>query len=267
MVYSKAKGINYLAEYARRYKTVEIDQWFWSLFGEDTVVLPKEKTVAEYAASVPEGFRFSIKVPNSITLTHFYKKPGETALKPNPHFLSVSLLEEFLQKIEPLRSFLGPLMLQFEYLNRKKMDSCCAFLTRLDEFFKHAPDNYLYALEPRNPQYLNSAYFDFLNQKSLSHVFIQGYYMPDITGIYKRFGESILRSTVIRLHGSDRQKMEVTTGKKWERIVEPRDEELGRIVEMIDDLIGRGVGVTLNVNNHYEGSAPITIERIKSLLV
>jgi uncharacterized protein YecE (DUF72 family) len=34
----------------------------------------------------------------------------------------------------------------------------------------------------------------------------------------------------------------------------------------MQDLLGRGVTVYLNVNNHYEGSAPLTIERIRRLL-
>ena len=33
IVYSAAEGIDHLAEYARRYDTVEVDRWFWSLFG------------------------------------------------------------------------------------------------------------------------------------------------------------------------------------------------------------------------------------------
>ena len=35
MVYSAPKGINYLEAYAEHYETVEIDRWFWSLFGQD----------------------------------------------------------------------------------------------------------------------------------------------------------------------------------------------------------------------------------------
>ena len=36
LVYSAPKGIDYLAEYSRKYSTVEIDQWFWSLFSPET---------------------------------------------------------------------------------------------------------------------------------------------------------------------------------------------------------------------------------------
>ena len=65
LVYSDAPGINYLAEYSKKYTCVEVDQWFWSLFGPDKVVLPQPRDVSQYAASVPEDFRFGIKLPNS----------------------------------------------------------------------------------------------------------------------------------------------------------------------------------------------------------
>jgi uncharacterized protein YecE (DUF72 family) len=48
--------------------------------------------------------------------------------------------------------------------------------------------------------------------------------------------------------------------------VAPKDDELGGIVDVVKDLDGRDIQVYLNVNNHYEGSAPRTIERIKALL-
>ena len=73
IIYSAKSGINYLEEYSKHYNTVEIDQWFWSLFN-DAAKLPDERTVKEYNDSVPDDFKFTIKVPNSITLTHHYSK-------------------------------------------------------------------------------------------------------------------------------------------------------------------------------------------------
>jgi len=96
LVYSKKKPTNYLQEYSRHYNTVEVDQWFWSLFAGDKVVLPRADVIREYAASVPENFRFCVKVPNSITLTHHYKKNKSDPLAANPHFLSIDLMQRFL---------------------------------------------------------------------------------------------------------------------------------------------------------------------------
>ena len=123
-------------------------------------------------------------------------------------------------------------------------------------------------MEIRNPNYLNESYFEFLNRNGLRPVFLQGYWMPPVTDLYQRWRTLILQqeAVVIRLHGPDRQGIEKRTGKQWNQIVAPKDEELAAIAEMIDDLLDRGVDVYLNVNNHYEGSAPLTIERIRQLL-
>jgi len=70
LIYPDKKPFNYLEEYSKPYNCVEVDQWFWSLFPGDKVVLPRLEVVQEYADSVPQDFHFAIKVPNSITLPH-----------------------------------------------------------------------------------------------------------------------------------------------------------------------------------------------------
>jgi uncharacterized protein YecE (DUF72 family) len=266
LVYSAAKPRNFLAEYARQYDTVEIDQWFWSLFGKDKIQLPRPETVDEYLGSVPEDFKFTIKAPNSITLTHFYTRLTGGKLIENPSFLSVPLFLEFIDLIAPLRERLGLVMLQFEYLNQKKMSGLKEFLIRLDAFLDALPADLPIALEPRNPHYFSTAYFEYLVDKGLSHVFIQGYYMPEITSIYERYGHLIETPVIIRLHGYERDQIEKKTNKIYDTIVEPKDDEIPGVIEMIQDLRSRGIDVYLNVNNHYEGSAPLTIEKIRGLL-
>ena len=266
LVYREGAKANYLKEYARHYDTVEVDQWFWSLFGKDKVALPKPEVVGEYVASVPARFRFSVKVPNSVTLTHFYKKSKSDPLIGNPHFLSVDLFKKFLKTLQPMGRRLGPVMFQFEYLNKQKMASAAAFFEQFSHFIARCPEGYQYCLEIRNPNYLKDDYFEFLQSTGLSHVFVHGYYMPPVFGIYRKFSAHIRRLTVIRLHGPSRSDIEARTKKKWNKIVEPRDRELDDLKKMLTDLRRRKVTTYLNVNNHYEGSAPLTIERIKNRL-
>lgn len=96
---------------------------------------------------------------------------------------------------------------------------------------------------------------------------LQGYWMPSIFQVYGQFKEHIKRHTVIRLHGPDRKGIEQKTKKKWDAIVDPKDGELYHLRDMINSLLAREVKVTLNVNNHYEGSAPITIERFLKIFL
>jgi uncharacterized protein YecE (DUF72 family) len=92
--------------------------------------------------------------------------------------------------------------------------------------------------------------------------------MPPITDIYEDWRSFIAQHevVVIRLLGPDRREIERQTGKRWNQIVAPKDEELAAILEMVEDLLEQGINVYLNVNNHYEGSAPLTIARIRRLL-
>jgi uncharacterized protein YecE (DUF72 family) len=267
LIYPEKGQINYLQEYSRHYKTVEIDQWFWSLFKGNTAVLPKKEAVREYALSVPDDFTFCIKIPNSLTLTHHYKKNKKVALIPNPHFLSTELMKRFLESIEPLASHLGPLVFQFEYLNKQKMPTITEFFDHLGFFARQLPEDFDYCVETRNPNYLNAKYFDFLTENNLHHVFLQGYYMPSIFDLYEKHKTKLDRLAVIRLHGPDRQGIEKLTGKDWSKIVAPKDHDIDKLTEMISELTSRRIQTYLYVNNHFEGSAPRSISRIEKRLL
>ena len=80
--------------------------------------------------------------------------------------------------------------------------------------------------------------------------------MPRIYETFKKFSSYIGNSSVIRLHGFDRKGIELKTNKIWNEIVDPQD-DLPNIVEMIKLLLDKKAEMYLNVNNHFEGSAPL----------
>ncbi len=61
LVYPDKEEFNFLSEYSKHFNTVEVDQWFWSLFEPKKAVLPKDSDVKSYAKSVPDNFKFTIK--------------------------------------------------------------------------------------------------------------------------------------------------------------------------------------------------------------
>lgn len=266
IIYPNDAKFNYLEEYSKYFNTVEIDQWFWSLFDKDKIRLPNPKDVNEYYKSVPDSFQFTIKLPNSITLTHYYKKSKSAPLIPNDNFLSKKLFDTILKKLEPMKEKIGILMFQFEYLNKQKMSSQIEFQDKFSSFISKCSDEFNYGIEIRNPNYLNQTYFDFLKDDGLAHVFLQGYYMPDIFGLFQKFEKSIKKQTVIRLHGPDRKGIEERSGSDWSKRIEPNESELEKVVEMIQTLQKKKVDLFVNVNNHFEGSAPLTIKRIEELM-
>lgn len=267
IVYSKSKGINMLEEYSKQFNSVEIDQWFWSLHAVNKISLPKESDVKLYSESVPDDFRFTIKIPNSITLTHFYRKNKSEELKANPHFLSPDLFDEFLSTLKPMKNKIGVLMFQFEYLNKEKMSSQIEFMERFEAFLQNIKTDYKLGIEIRNPNYLNKKYFEFLKTNNLSMVFLQGYYMPPVWEVFKIAKDFLISPVVIRLHGPDRSGIEAKTGNVWNQIVEPKDDELPKIAELIHYLSEKQNDVYVNVNNHYEGSAPLTIRKLKEVFL
>jgi len=241
IVYTGHEGINFLSEYARKYDTVEIDQWFYRL--------PEAATVRGYVESVPSSFTFAIKAPRQITL------------RTSHDFLSIDLFNHFYTRLEPMQNQIETIMFEFEYMNKNKMSGYEEFNQRVGNFMNNLPRDICFAFEPRNPQFLTQEYFDLLTRHEMYHVFSEKIYMPPIAEIYSRFRNSIIDKTYIRLLGGDRKKIEAKTGNQWNQIVEPKDRELMNIAEMAHDLVNRRIKTAFYVNNHFEGSAPLSIEK------
>ena len=259
----------YLPDYAKKLDSVEIDQWFWSLF-PGSLRLPDPAAVRLYAKSVPDDFVFTVKAPNSLTLTHYYSKQtpqnASYANKPNPSFLDHDLLGRFLDALSPLESKLGPVMFQFEYLNKQKMPSKEIFFERFGEFIDAAPKGYRYAVEIRNPNYLSPAFFDFLKDRDVGFVYLDGYYMPPIGQVFDKFKPETASFQVVRLHGGDRLEIEGETGEVWNKVVAPKPGGLKAAAKIVRANVKKRVLTYLNLNNHYEGSAPLSIGRFLDIL-
>lgn len=230
--------------------------------------LPSPADVAEYCRCVGPDFRFTVKAPNAITLTHHRPKSKSDPFLPNPHFLSPDLFSQFLSLLEPMRAVLGPIILQFGYLNRQHIGGQAELLQRLGQFLSVVPADHEHALEIRNPKWLNERHFGFIADRCLVPVLLQGYWMPPVAEVYRQWRDLIhrCRTVVIRLHGPDREGMDERTGKRWDTLVVRRDDELAEVVGVVRGLLDAGVDVYLAVNNHWEGSGPRSIERIRALL-
>lgn len=269
---SDKKNFNFLNIYSQHFNTVEIDQWFWSLYSPTNIRMPNPKVVEEYASSVPDDFRFTIKAPNAITLTHFYssgpqaKQYPEHAGKSNPYFLSVDLVHDLVKNLEPMKTKIGMIMFEFEYLNKQKMSTADEFIERMDSFLRELPKGYRYGVEIRNPNYLKKEFQSLLLKHSASFVLLHGYFMPSAWDVQKKIDLLYFNPLVIRAHGTDRSAIEEKTNGVWNNIVIDRSAELEKIADVIKKMIVHGNTVYANINNHFEGCAPMTIERLKKIL-
>jgi len=157
-------------------------------------------------------------------------------------------------------------MFQFEYLNKQKMPSKEIFFERFGEFIGTAPNGYRYAVEIRNPNYLSPAFFSFLEAHELGFVYLDGYYMPPIGQIFDKFKPETASFQVIRLHGGDRLEIEGETGEVWNKVVAPKPTGLKAAAKIVRANAKKRVLTYLNLNNHYEGSAPLSLSRFLDVL-
>ena len=113
---------------------------------------------------------------------------------------------------------------------------------------------------------IHPAYFDFLAHADISPVLLEGYYMPPISEVVDKFDVLSPDMVLIRLMGPDRQKIEKLTGSKWDRIVAPKDASLKSVAEIVTRRVEQSRQVVVNVNNHYEGCAVLTIDKLVDML-
>ena len=118
---------DFLGYYQERFHTVEINNSFYQL--------PKEKTLLSWRESVPEGFIFAVKASRYITHMKKLKDPEQS-------------VEVFLKRIKLLEDKLGPILFQMPPNFRFNPARLQAFLAAL-------PKDYRYALELRDPSWLN----------------------------------------------------------------------------------------------------------------
>ncbi len=259
MVYSKEGLEHPLREYAEKFPMVEIDRWFWSL-GKDSAGLPLSQTVDEYDEDTPDGFRFIIKAPNALTLPF-----NPITKERNRFFLSKTLMEEYIDSLSRLSPKISLHMLQFGYLNRTMFDSRRDFLKRIEHFTQEITPRVPLGVEIRNPSYLSLEYFSALRDMNVSPVLLSGYWMDDLVETLERYGEFLPPVMAVRLHGENREDIEQVTGNRWDRIVFDRSRDVARIARALAVLAGERQ-IFVAVNNHFEGSAPLTILRLQKAM-
>jgi len=254
-----------LGEYARwpLFSTVGIDASFYNPLSE--------KTLAEYAAALPPGFRCVSKVWDRITVhTHSKVRDKAHAGEPNPDFLNPELFLEAV--LDPcLRHFaghVGPFVFEFQALTGKAKLAPQAFADRLDQFFSALPRAAPYAVEIRNEEYLTPAYFAVLREHSVAHCFNSWTRMPsigeqlDLPGV---IGAPFLVARALLRPGRYYAEA-VDAFAPYDRIQDRNPELRADLVRLIETAVKARIPAYVLVNNRAEGSAPLTITALARML-
>ncbi|MBK1828346.1 DUF72 domain-containing protein [Haloferula rosea] len=163
-----------LAEYAETFSSVCVDASYYRF--------PDPRFLASIHEQVPEDFRFSHKVTDTITTRHFPNLPrhGAHSGKRNPVFLdSAIFLNSFLEPLRPYQDQTGLLILEFTRFRKGDFERGRDFLEMLDRFLAPLPTReWDFAIELRNPSLLRPEYFDLLNRHHVGHVYNHWHRMP-----------------------------------------------------------------------------------------
>ena len=215
-----------LAEYVKRYATVEIDSTFYGT--------PRRSTVQKWREVAPDGFLFAAKFPQEVT--HEKNLVGSEAEA-----------EGFVQTMAELGDRLGPLLLQLP----PSFD--VEGMGVLEDFLKRLPEGFRYAVEVRHRSWLGSDLPEMLSEHSAALTLIDYPRMP-------RMQEATAEFSYIRWLGDRREFPEGHTHLKKER-----DEDLRWWSDLVDSFLGEGRTVFAYANNHYQNHSPSTLERFLEL--
>jgi uncharacterized protein YecE (DUF72 family) len=216
----------FLPFYAQVFDTVEVNATFYAI--------PSASTVKSWAVRTPPGFTFACKMPQEIT--------HDRRLLDAEERLSI-----FLDQMRLLEDKLGPIVIQFpQSFTRRYEENLRGFLPLL-------PKDMPFAIEFRSQSWHEEEVFELLRQFDVAWCINDWQDLPPVI-------ETTADFAYLRLVGFHRQ------FKYLDRVQRDRSEDLESWAVTVRDLARRVERVYVYVNNHYEGYAPATVQRLRELL-
>jgi uncharacterized protein YecE (DUF72 family) len=139
------KPAEFLAEYAKHFDSVELDNTFYRIPSASTTKAWKEQT--------PPGFLFSAKFPRVITHVKMLRDCERE-------------VDTFISRMTQLQNKLGPLLLQFPSTFGFK------HFHALQEFLSTLPKSFRYAVEVRNKDLLGDELHSLLRENGVALVMV-----------------------------------------------------------------------------------------------
>ncbi len=257
-----------LEEYGQIFRTVCIDAGYYQF--------PSPKFIDGLCAQVPDGFKFAIKVTDTITARTFPNLPrhGDRAGKRNEHFLNAELFQSaFLASFEKHREKAGLLIFEFSHFHPRDFERGRDFMEALDGFLGSLPQGWQYGVEVRNKNLLQPDYFAMLRRHGVTHVYNNWTKMPTVA-------EQMRLPDSLTCDAFTAARFLLKPGRTFEQAVEmfkPYDqtkdvyeearEALATLIQMRKDAAaqGRSKPSFFFVNNRLEGNALKTILAVLKL--
>jgi uncharacterized protein YecE (DUF72 family) len=217
---------DFLAYYSTKFNTVEVDNTFYRI--------PNQQTIINWKKQTPEGFLFSLKFPQVITHIKMLKDcQNET--------------NAFLSRVALLKEKLGCLLLQFPPAFENGV------LPLLKVFLRDLPREHRYVVEVRNKKLLNNDFYSLLKEYNVGLAWVDSSQMPQIDEVTSDF-------IYVRWEG-DRRKVKGTLGK----IEADREGDLRLWADKIKPFVSKQVEVFGYFGKYYSGYPPSDVTLLLSI--
>ncbi|MGD2045817.1 MAG: DUF72 domain-containing protein [Gemmatimonadota bacterium] len=218
----------------------------------------------EYAAVVPDDFRFLVKADRLVTSPLDPETPGVRAR--NPRFLDPSYAVDAVVApfVEGLGAKAGVLLFQFPPIPANLVRGRQAFQEQLQRFLAALPEGPLYAVELRTPAFLDESYADVLESVGVAHCYNVHPAMAPIERQLALVQPFYQPALVVRwmLHSGLRYEAARDRYAPFDRLVDEDPESRDRIATTVLDVILAERPAFVIANNKAEGSSPLTLIRL-----
>jgi uncharacterized protein YecE (DUF72 family) len=230
-------------------------------------------TLADYAAVVPEGFRFLAKAHEVLTLARFprHRRYGDRRGRDNPQWLDAAYATDHVVRpfVEGLGAKAGVLLFQLSPQDEETLGGRHGFPERLHRFLSALPEGPCYAVELRNHKLLTPAYAAALRDTEALHCVSVHPRMPDVRTQARQVGALEAPGLVVRWMLTPR--MDYETARRYyhpfDTLVDPDPIARDGIAALVRAMSERGRPSLVIVNNKAEGCAPRSIEGLARAIV
>jgi uncharacterized protein YecE (DUF72 family) len=256
-----------LSAYARHpvLRTVGIDRTFYGPIAS--------AAFADYAARVPEGFRFLVKAHEACTLARWpmHERYGTLRGQLNARFLDPAYATDAVVApfVEGLGPKAGPLVFQFPPQDPRSFDGPARLVERLHTFLSALPRGPLYAVEVRNEELLTDGLAQVLADVGACPVLSAWRHMPAAQQQAERTHAARARALVVRWMlpphlGYDEARARYAP---FDRLVDPDVPTRQALARLCASAVRRGQPAFVIINNKAEGSAPLSALELAAAIV
>jgi uncharacterized protein YecE (DUF72 family) len=217
--------------------------------------------------TAPPSLQWAFKVPEEITVKLWpgHARYGARAGLLNDNFLNADLFAgAFLRPLTPYRERVSALIFEFGAMSKKAISGPEEFVSQLNHFLAALPTGWRYAVEIRNPEFLNPSYLACLHAYNAAHVLNAWTRMPELHRQLEVPGVHTADFTVVRAllrHGRTYEAA-VKSFEPYRAIQDPNPTTR----DALRDILRRAQRVKqpafVFVNNRLEGNAPGTIAAV-----